>query len=67
MYSWCKKIISFTPIKDKNYEAVYDYVELSDGVETCGVKLFEIVQGKQKEEYSKVEVNDYQVIEKYCE
>jgi hypothetical protein len=65
LYSWCRKTISFTPIANSNYEALYDYVELSNGKETCGVKLFEIVESSP-ETYAKVEVQDYQVIENYC-
>lgn len=66
LYSWCRKIISFTPTTNANYEAIYDYVELPNGKETCGVKLFEIVE-TTPETYSKIEVDDYQVIENYCE
>lgn len=31
LYSWCRKMVSFTPEKNKNYEAVYDYVTTDDG------------------------------------
>lgn len=65
LYSWCRKIISFTPTVNANYEALYDYVELSNGKETCGVKLFEIVE-QNPDTYAKIEVEDYQVIENYC-
>ncbi|WOH36424.1 hypothetical protein RI844_13710 [Thalassotalea fonticola] len=65
LYSWCRKAVAFTPMANSNYEAIYDYVELPNGKETCGVKLFEIVENSP-ETYSKVEVNDYQVIENYC-
>ena len=65
LYSWCRKIVSFTPKTNANYEALYDYVEMPNGKETCGVKLFEIVE-KSSETYEKIEVEDYQVIESYC-
>ncbi|KGJ90961.1 hypothetical protein [Colwellia psychrerythraea] len=65
LYSWCRKAISFVPTANSNYEAVYDYVELPNGKETCGVKLFEIVE-QSSETYSKVEVEDYKIIENYC-
>ncbi|PKF56182.1 hypothetical protein CW748_11045 [Alteromonadales bacterium alter-6D02] len=65
LYSWCRKIVSFTPVANTNYEALYDYIELPNGKETCGVKLFEIV-GNGSDNYTKVEVKDYQVIENYC-
>ena len=66
LYSWCSKIISFTPTSNSNYEALYDYVELPNGKETCGVKLFEIVKSTNQV-YKKVEVDNYQVIEDYCD
>lgn len=65
LYSWCRKIVSFTPTANSNYEALYDYVELANGKETCGAKLFEIVEDTPNQ-YSKIEVKDYQVIENYC-
>jgi len=65
LYSWCRKIVSFTPTANSNYEALYDYVELPSGKETCGVKLFEIIE-QSPETYAKIEVEDYQVIESYC-
>ena len=65
MYSWCRKVISFTPKANANYEALYDYVTLPNGKETCGVQLFEIVESSP-ETYIKEEVEDYQVIEEYC-
>ena len=65
LYSWCRKIVSFTPQTNKNYEALYDYVELPNGKETCGVKLFEIIESGP-DTYTKVEATDYQVIENYC-
>lgn len=65
LYSWCRKIVSFTPVANANYEAVYDYVTLPNGKETCGVKLFEIVE-ESTETYLKVEVSGYRVIENYC-
>ena len=66
LYSWCTKLISFFPKENANYEALYDYVELPNGDETCGVKLFEIVE-KEQYIYSKVEVENYQVSENYCQ
>jgi len=65
LYSWCRKIVSFTPAANTNYEALYDYVELPNGKETCGVKLFEIVE-KSPDTYAKIEAKDYQIIENYC-
>jgi hypothetical protein len=65
LYSWCRKIVSFTPVANANYEAVYDDVTLPNGKETCGVKLFEIVK-ESTGSYLKVEVSDYRVIENYC-
>ncbi|KID57622.1 hypothetical protein JF50_10645 [Pseudoalteromonas luteoviolacea] len=65
LYSWCRKIITFTPVENANYEALYDYIELPNGKETCGVKLFEIVADEQSK-YKKVEVDNYQVVENYC-
>lgn len=65
LYSWCRKIISFEPKINGNYEALYDYVKLASGKETCGVKLFEMVK-TSRNEYTKVEVEKYQVIENYC-
>lgn len=66
LYSWCRKIVSFTPVANANYEALYDYVELASGKETCGVKLFEIVEDSP-ETYTKIEAKNYQVIENYCQ
>ncbi len=66
MYSWCRKLVSFTPEADSNYEALYDYVELPNGKEACGVTLFEIVENNQGD-YSKVEVSDYKVVGNYCD
>ncbi|WP_138549936.1 hypothetical protein [Pseudoalteromonas rubra] len=66
LYSWCRKLITFEAKENANYEALYDYVELENGAETCGVKLFEIVQTATNE-YKKVEVDNYQVVENYCE
>lgn len=65
LYSWCRKVISFTPKADSNYEALYDYVKLPNGKETCGVQLFEILESSP-EMYIKEEVEDYQVFEEYC-
>jgi hypothetical protein len=65
LYSWCQKVVSFTPIANANYEALYDYVEFENGKKTCGVKLFEIVENTP-DSYSKIEVENYQVIENYC-
>ncbi|NMR26097.1 hypothetical protein HH219_11215 [Pseudoalteromonas sp. NEC-BIFX-2020_015] len=65
LYSWCRKIVSFEPKENGNYEALYDYIELPNGKETCGVKLFEIVADSSGD-YKKVEMEDYQVVENYC-
>ncbi|MBT1442916.1 hypothetical protein KJI95_00035 [Shewanella sp. JM162201] len=65
LYSWCRKVVTFTPAKDRNYEALYDYTEAPNGRETCGVKLFEIVKGVDGN-YSKIEVKDYKVEHNYC-
>ena len=65
LYSWCRKVLSFTPKANANYEALYDYVKLPNGKKTCGVKLFEIVEDST-DKYSKVAVEDYKVIENYC-
>ncbi|QSX42401.1 hypothetical protein [Shewanella cyperi] len=65
LYSWCRKIVTFEPKADTNYEALYDYVTLPNGKETCGVKLFEIVEGSGAT-YEKVEVANYKVVENYC-
>ena len=65
LYSWCRKVLSFTPKANANYEALYDYVKLPNGKKTCGVKLFEIVE-ESTDKYSKVAVEDYKVIENYC-
>ena len=62
LYSWCRKVLSFTPKANANYEALYDYVKLPNGKKTCGVKLFEIVE-ESTDKYSKVAVEDYKVIE----
>ncbi len=66
LYSWCRKIITFMPKEDANYEALYDYVELPNGKETCGVKLFEIVLSNEGT-YEKVESSNYKVVENYCD
>ncbi|RZM85377.1 hypothetical protein C3B51_00110 [Pseudoalteromonas rubra] len=66
LYSWCRKMITFEAKENANYEALYDYVELENGAQTCGVKLFEIVQTATNE-YKKVEVDNYQIVENYCE
>ncbi len=65
LYSWCRKIVAFTPLAEADYEALYDYVELPNGKETCGVKLFQIIKSDSGE-YEKVEVDSYKVIENYC-
>ncbi|WP_445396893.1 hypothetical protein [Zobellella sp. An-6] len=65
MYSWCRKVVSFTPEKNANYEALYDYVEAPNGKKTCDVKLFEIVKGADSN-YSKVELKNYKVEHNYC-
>ena len=64
LYSWCRKIISFTPKANANYEAVYDYVDSFNGKKTCGVKLFEISKGgdgefvkKEESSYATSDVN----------
>tara|TARA_Y100000310_G_C20459954_1_gene704862 strand:+ start:628 stop:795 length:168 start_codon:yes stop_codon:yes gene_type:complete len=54
------------PKEDANYEALYDYVELPNGKETCGVKLFEIVLSNEGT-YEKVESSNYKVVENYCD
>ena len=36
--------LTFEAQENGNYEALYDYVELPNGKETCGVKLFEIIE-----------------------
>ena len=64
--SACTKLITFFPKENTNYEALYDYVELPSGDKTCGVKLFEIIE-KEQDIYSKVEVDNYQVTDNYCQ
>ncbi|NOH61162.1 hypothetical protein [Vibrio sp. RE88] len=66
LYAWCRRIISFEPIENHNYEALFNFVELPNGDETCSVKLFEIVKDAQKE-YKKVEVENYSVVQIYCQ
>ena len=66
LYSWCRKLVTFEAQENGNYEALYDYVELPNGKETCGVKVFEIIE-TENNTYKKVEMSDYQVIENYCE
>jgi hypothetical protein len=65
IYSWCRKVVSFTPEKNANYEALYDYVDAPNGEKTCGVKLFEIVKGADGN-HSKVELKSYKVEHNYC-
>ncbi|HTF97024.1 MAG TPA: hypothetical protein VL995_12880 [Cellvibrio sp.] len=65
LYSWCRKIVSFTPQKDGNYEALYDYVDAPNGKKTCGVKLFEIKKAADGS-YSKEEAKSYKVEHNYC-
>lgn len=65
IYSWCRKVVSFTPQKNANYEALYDYVDAPNGKKTCGVKLFEIIKGSEGS-YTKKEVTDYKVEHSYC-
>ncbi|MCL1127863.1 hypothetical protein [Shewanella surugensis] len=48
LYSWCRKMVSFTPEKNKHYEAVYDYVSTDEGQETCGVTLFELTADENR-------------------
>jgi len=65
LYSWCRKIISFTPKADANYEAVYDYVKTSNGKETCGVKLYDIIKDATGN-FTKEETKNYKVESSYC-
>ena len=59
-------VLTFEAQENGNYEALYDYVELPNGKETCGVKLFEIIE-TENNTYKKVEMSNYKVIENYCE
>ncbi|WP_298770329.1 hypothetical protein [uncultured Shewanella sp.] len=65
LYSWCRKMVSFTPEKDKNYEAVYDYITIDEGRETCGVTLFELTKNENGQ-YHREELTHYQVKHNYC-
>jgi uncharacterized protein YceK len=65
IYSWCRKVVSFTPQKNGNYEALYDYVDAPNGKKTCGVKLFEIVKNSDGS-YLKQEAKNYKVEQSYC-
>lgn len=65
IYSWCRKVVTFTPQKNANYEALYDYVNTPDGKKTCGVKLFELVK-KEDGNYIKQEAKNYKVEHNYC-
>ena len=65
LYSWCRKIVSFTPKADANYEALYDYVTAPNGKQTCGVTLFEIVKDANGN-YKKEEAKNYKVEHNYC-
>lgn len=65
LYSWCRKIVSFTPQANANYEALYDYVDAGNGQKTCGVKLFEIIKDNSGN-YKKDEVKNYKVEHNYC-
>ncbi|MFC3153342.1 hypothetical protein ACFOEK_20040 [Litoribrevibacter euphylliae] len=65
MYAWCRKIVTFTPEPNGNYEALFDFVELPSGKETCDVTLFEITKNNQGD-YVKSESQDYNVVDRYC-
>lgn len=65
IYSWCRKVVSFTPQKNANYEALYDYVDAPNGKKTCGVKLYEITKSKDGN-FAKQEVSNYTVEHNYC-
>lgn len=64
LYSWCRKIVKFTPSVGGLYEALYDIIEI-EGRETCDVKLFEIAENTNGE-YEKTESQNYEVIHHYC-
>tara|TARA_R110001599_G_scaffold216434_1_gene414659 strand:+ start:652 stop:1284 length:633 start_codon:yes stop_codon:yes gene_type:complete len=64
-YSWCRKIVTFTPKANGLYEALYDVIETPEGKETCDVKLFEISKNAGGE-YVKSEAEDYNVVHNYC-
>ena len=65
LYSWCRKVVTFTPQKNANYEALYDYIDAPNGKKTCGVKLFELVQNADGS-YVRQESKSYKVEHNYC-
>lgn len=65
LYSWCRKVVSFTPQKNSNYEALYDYMDAPNGKKTCGVKLFEIMASADGS-HTKKELKNYKVEHNYC-
>ncbi|WP_299004462.1 hypothetical protein [uncultured Shewanella sp.] len=65
LYSWCRKLVSFIPEKNRNYEAVYDYITTDEGRETCGVTLFELAENDNGQFHRKA-LTDYQVKHHYC-
>ncbi|GAA5525146.1 hypothetical protein Maes01_01711 [Microbulbifer aestuariivivens] len=65
LYSWCRRIVSFTPAPGGLYEAIYDIIEAPNGRKACDVKLFEISKNAAGA-YEKVEAQNYNVVSKYC-
>jgi hypothetical protein len=65
LYSWCRKILKFTPESNAYYEALYEIVETPEGKETCDVRLFNIAKNSNGK-YEKAESKNYEVVHNYC-